>query len=283
MLRGRGVMTCLKYDLKRLMCSLRFYLAIALVLFVMWDYLMPVKRWAASVAHGVAPWLFPYLTNGLFTQMIIMCGLVFILCDAPFLDDAQPFIIIRSGREAWCVGQLLYILVTSLLYTCAIAIGSTLLLIPNLELNLSWGKVINTLAMGQVELDSFLNFSPDILVSFTPVAATALSVFYCWLGCSCLGVIQFFFNLGGNRMIGNVVAGALVLQDLFSMVILPIGSEYFSLVSLTRFGILLSDLAFGNPGNMIYSAVFLTMLALLFALLSLLRTRKMSVSTSPAI
>lgn len=84
-------------------------------------------------------------------------------------------------------------------------------------------------------------------------------------------------------MIGNVVAGALVLQDLFSMVILPIGSEYFSLVSLTRFGILLSDLAFGNPGNMIYSAVFLTMLALLFALLSLLRTRKMSVSTSPAI
>lgn len=283
MLRGSGVMTCLKYDLKRLTCSLRFYLAIALVLLVMWDYLMPVKRWAASVAHGVAPWLFPHLTSGLFTQMTIMCGLIFILCDAPFLDDAQPFIIIRSGRGAWCAGQLLYILAASLLYTCAIAVGSALLLIPNLEFNLSWGKAISTLATGQIELDSFLSFNPNIFVSFTPLAATALSVFFCWLGCSCLGVILFFFNLGGNRMVGNVVAGALVLQDLFSMVILPIGSEYFSLVSLTRFGVLLSDLAFGNPGNMIYSAVVLTVIALLFALLSLWRTRKMSVSTTPAI
>ena len=278
-----SIIPCLVYDLKRLLHNLRFYLAVAMVLFVLRDYLHPVKQWVSSLPMGITPWIFPYTTNGLFTQLTTMCGLIFVLCDAPFLDDAQPFIIIRSGRTCWCVGQLLYILCASLLYTCAIAVGCALLMLPKLEMSMEWGKVISTLASGYVELESFLTFSNYIFETFAPLIAMLLSITYCWLGCSCLGIIMFFFNLSGSRMLGNVVAGVLVLQDLFSMMILPVGSEYFSLVSLTRFGIMLSDLAFGSRGNMIYSAVVLSSVALIFALLSLWRTRKMSVSVMPTI
>lgn len=274
---------CIRYDLRKLLGSQRFYLAVLLVLFVIRDYLLPCKEWFVALSCNITPWIFPHVTDDLFIQMTIMCGLIFVLNDAPFLDDMQLFIIVRSGRGTWCLGQLLYILLGSLLYVLCIAAGCAALMLPHLEWSLSWGRVIATLATGQVALPTYFEFSCNIYKAFSPLTAMGMSTLYCWLGCCCLGMLIFFVNLSGTRVWGSVAAGALVLQDLFSMMLLPEGAEYFSVVSLTRFSVFAFKRPYAQIDGMHYALSVLTAFVLLFALLSLWRTRKMSVSTSPAI
>lgn len=105
MRNASAVWACIRYDLRKLLSSQRFYLAVLLVLFVIRDYLLPCKEWFVALSCNITPWIFPHVTDDLFIQMTIMCGLIFVLNDAPFLDDMQLFIIVRSGRGTWCLGQ----------------------------------------------------------------------------------------------------------------------------------------------------------------------------------
>ena len=98
MRNASAVWACIRYDLRKLLGSQRFYLAVLLVLFVIRDYLLPCKEWFVALSCNITPWIFPHVTDDLFIQMTIMCGLIFVLNDAPFLDDMQLFIIVRSGR-----------------------------------------------------------------------------------------------------------------------------------------------------------------------------------------
>lgn len=278
-----GVLACLNYSIRKLMSNARFYIAVLLTLFVTWDMIAPVKSWLASTSYMIAPWLFPYVTSDLFGQMTIMGGLLFILCDAPFLDDMQPLIIIRIGRVSWCIGQLLYIICASLLYTCIIAIGCVAMMLPCVEWTIEWGKIIASLSCGKINIATYFQFDRLIYESMSAVKATVLSIGYNWSGGVCLGFIMFFFNLSGRRMTGNLIAGAILLQDLFTMMLLPNDTKYFSIISMTRMSTLLYDGKLTQTEFMIYSAVVLSSVALIFALLSLWRTRRMSVSVMPAI
>lgn len=49
-------------------------------------------------------------------MMMLFLGVVLLFCDAPFIEDEQPYIMLRSGRRIWFIGQMLYIVVASVLY-----------------------------------------------------------------------------------------------------------------------------------------------------------------------
>ncbi|MFR9207702.1 MAG: hypothetical protein ACLVKR_05040 [Lachnospiraceae bacterium] len=55
---------------------------------------LPILRFANDVGIGVCPYLFPFMSSDLFMQVSIMLGAVLLFCDAPFIDESAPYVIL---------------------------------------------------------------------------------------------------------------------------------------------------------------------------------------------
>ena len=81
---------------------------IFLVITILWCVL-PIRAFLRDVGIAISPWLFPFISTDLYTQVAIILCSVFLFSDAPFIDGSAPYVIIRSGRHLWAAGQILYI------------------------------------------------------------------------------------------------------------------------------------------------------------------------------
>lgn len=78
------------------------------LIFYVYNLTAPIVKFCKEVNYAVSPWLFPYFFSNPTTLLLFMLAFVLYLCDAPFLDQQQVFVLLRTGRQKWTVGQLLY-------------------------------------------------------------------------------------------------------------------------------------------------------------------------------
>ena len=146
MLNFHGIWACFLFDIKKLLRSSRFYMTILVVCFVIWDHLAPISTWLAAQHYKITPWVYPFISNSVFLQMVIVGGTLFLFSDAPFFDETQLLLIIRMNRVQWCMAQMIYICVSTMIYFAAIAFVSIFLFIPNITFSSRWGAVILALS-----------------------------------------------------------------------------------------------------------------------------------------
>ena len=108
----------------------------------------------------------------------------------------------------------------------------------------------------------------------SPIGANALCLLFSWMASVCLAEIQFFFNLDEKKQIGSIIAGFLILQDLFSLMILSEKSEKYSIVALTRLSVLIRNGTIFGINSFEYSFFVLLFFMLLFFVLCLMRINK---------
>ncbi len=164
----------------------------------------------------MSPWIFPFLYNQFFTKMLFLSPQLLIFCDAPFLDDNQPYVIIRSGRTAWSVGQLAYIALTSALYFMFLFFASIVMSIPHIEFSLEWGKVLSTLANTNAQSVMGIRAPVDstIIYYFTPLQATWFTFLFSWCAATFLGLLIYSINsLTKTRSIGLFSAAFFIILD----------------------------------------------------------------------
>ena len=163
----------------------------------------------------VTPWIFPLLFTG-YNKLLLFLPLLLLFCNAPFIDDNQPYILIRSGRSAWCAGQILYILAGTGLYFLFMILATILFHLPHMTFEAGWGKVLNTLTT-----DAFFQhmehpaiLSKHIVTYFTPPVAMWYSFFLSWLAGSFLGLLMYVVNfLTHTRGMGVFAAAFFLLAD----------------------------------------------------------------------
>lgn len=176
-----------------------------------------LSRFAADVGYKITPWVFPHLFSAPVLQ-IFAFALVLFFSDAPFKDHFTPFVVIRTGRRNWIIGQIVYIVLASVVITLFTFIVSVLALIPNLEFSLDWGIVIQSLANDPSIAPNTVTifFDPALISYFSPLAAMGLSfLFYCLVSIF-IGVIILCFNVLLKKTAGVVVAGVFVAISLFA-------------------------------------------------------------------
>lgn len=206
--------------------------------------------------------------------MVIVGGTLFLFSDAPFFDETQLLLIVRMNRVQWCMAQMIYICVSTMIYFAAIAFVSIFLFIPNITFSSRWGAVILALSRGETNLENVMSFSKYITESMSPIGANALCLLFSWMASVCLAEIQFFFNLDEKKQIGSIIAGFLILQDLFSLMILSENSEKYSIVALTRLSVLIRNGTIFGINSFEYSFFVLLFFMLLFFVLCLMRINK---------
>lgn len=271
MLNFHGIWACFIFDLKKLLQSSRFYMTIFFVCFVIWDHLAPISIWLSAQHYKITPWVYPFISSSVFLQMVIVGGTLFLFSDAPFFNETQLLLIVRMNRVQWCIAQMLYICVSTMIYFAVISLVSVFLLVPNITFSSQWGAVILALSRGETNLENVMSFSKYITENMSPINANALCLLFSWMVSVYLAEIQFFFNLEEKKQIGSIIAGFLILQDLFSLIILSEKSEKYSIVTLTRLSVLIRNGTIFGIDSFEYSFFVLLVLMLLFFVLCLIR------------
>ena len=79
------------------------FLSVLVFTFIREDYL---RQYAQDVGLAVTPYFFAFQMDDGITRMLFYFGVVLLFCNAPFMDDQQMFVLVRTGRLRWFAGQL---------------------------------------------------------------------------------------------------------------------------------------------------------------------------------
>lgn len=192
----------------------RIWILLILTMIFVHMYTKEISVYALELGMKCSPWLYPFLYTDRYIRILFMLPLLFLYCDAPFIDKNQIYILMRCKRSLWGIGQIFYIFMTSVIYFSIVAVLPILLNIKNIEYMNDWGKVLGTLGFSAIPLvkGTAVTINTYILTYFTPAQA----MFFTWLlSVLCgaiLGLLIYLCNIvSKTKGFGIVVAGFLVI------------------------------------------------------------------------
>lgn len=155
--------------------------------------------------------------NGLL-KVLLFFGTILLFCNAPFLDEHKYFLILRSRRSGWWMGEVLYVIAGSFAYVLEIFLISILLALPAASIGQGWGESVMTAFDASLEtyLQIFTGISlpPELIMNVTPEIAIWYTFFVSWLVMVLLGLLIYCINLySGKSWPGVAVAVFLVVLD----------------------------------------------------------------------
>lgn len=184
----------------------RIYILFLLFFLHMFDLMLPFNKTASTLGVKNTPWTFPFVSSSLVFGMFLLLGYVLLFCDAPFTDRHQPYIIIRIGKIKWMWGQILYIVLSSLIFVLSIQIFIIIVLLPTLTFSTDWGKMLYTVS--QLPIEGFVSnvaVSYSLITSYSPIQATVISMLLVWLEGIFIGCLIFVFNMKFKKMVGTIL------------------------------------------------------------------------------
>lgn len=198
----------------------RIWSVAVLVVVMINIYINDLQEICSKLSAPMPVWIFPFMYRQYYMKVIFAIPLILTFCNAPFIDSNQIYVYLRSGREKWLTGQILYIIVTAALYYLFIIIVTfILLLIHGAEFSLQWGKVLKTIAeVGFSEIGNypFTSVSSMVIRCFTPIQAMWFTFLVSWSNAVSIGLLIFMFNyLLNNKVIGSLIASFDIVMSFF--------------------------------------------------------------------
>lgn len=179
-------------------------------------YMKPYTEYGLSAGRNCSGWLLPILFSSSTvsidsSKMYIYLGMLLLLCDAPFFSPSTPSIILRSRRDAWWVGECLYIMLASLVYTLFVSIMCMISVLPVAAFGNEWGGVMQDLIFGsqtrtagELMAEWGLQYAPrDVIRYLYPQGAELYTFLTAWGSFSFLGLLMYL----GSLYFGHVLFG----------------------------------------------------------------------------
>lgn len=278
----KALLVC-SHNFRKWIINPRFYIVVILLIIFSNLFLSPISQFADSVGYRTTPYLLPFITGDILGQALLMFGIVLLFCDAPFIDEGQPYILLRAGRKIWAWGQVLYIVLASAVYFLMTVLFSVLMLLPHVVWIGDWGKVLYTLAQSSGgRTFGTISISYELLVEYTPWKAMAVSFLLSWLGAIFLGLLMFLANTYFKRAIGAVAAVVIIIFDFGVVSGFPNVFRKISPITLSRLRDLdLKGIAQNQIPSLRYAFLFFTVSIVVLATLSVVSYRKRPVEVLP--
>lgn len=260
--------TCTMHNLRRLTSSPRNWALLILAVLCFDRYITPIR--ALMVDEGITigwPALMVFFLNDSWLTALAGLGLLVLLFDLPMTDEAQKYLLIRSGRGAWARGQILYILIATAIYMLILGLLTLVWILPWIDWTLGWSDAIMRFVDGAYEVyDSMLNYDPWLISSYSALGAFSIQAALHFICFAALAMLMALINsLLGNR-IGILFAMFPLMVDTVITEFFGAHAWYFSPVTLTR----LSCLDYGDgimSPPVSYAFIFLFIFMILVAVL----------------
>jgi hypothetical protein len=209
--------TCVCFqNFRKWAVNYRVWIIVIFAIILTREFTKDIANFSAQIDIPVSPWMFPFLFTQRYVKLLFFFPLILLFCDAPFIDENEPYVIFRSGRKAWSFGQMGYIFLSSAVYFLFLILCTLILNIANLEFTSEWGKVLGTLAKTNASqiMGVKITISSTILHYFTPIQAMWFSFFLSWLTGIFLGLLIYVINSVSNtRTLGVLSASFFLLLD----------------------------------------------------------------------
>lgn len=224
------------YQLRKMFSTSRVPVLMMLIAIYILQNLDAVRQFSISVDIPVTPFAFPHIVNDLTCQLVIMAGVAVLFCDAPFEDADYMYMVTRSGRSAWAIGQVLYILLAALAYVLFLWLMSIIPFLDRLDPTASWGKIWGTLVKTDAGSQFGLQFSVTeyLEINYDPVKASVISLLLEWSCASWLGMLIYALNKLSGRAAGTVAGVLLILFSVCAYNDWMAWANLFSPVSLAQ-------------------------------------------------
>ena len=199
-------------------CNGKMAAFVLIMLAVCWSYNRPLNRFIDDVDYPVSWCVFPFLMAYPAFLILFWFGIIYINSDIPFMQHANMYQVIRTGRRRWSVGQIGGIFLRSFAAVLLTSICTILPLLPRIELTNEWGKLLRSAAVtNAAELYEFkYGIYYEILSEYTPLQLMGLCILLCTLIAGFMGTLMFLISLYFNRVLA--VAGALAMAVLLYFV-----------------------------------------------------------------
>lgn len=205
-----------RYNMRMMRENIRIpFIFLIIVLYVV-ESLSAVLTFSRIVHIDVTPFAFVFLINDYRIQFIIAACAVILFCNAPFEDESCQYMISRAGKLSWGLGQILYIIKMSILYTGCLVAATIIPFLGHITWSNEWGKIWGTLGKTNAgaEFGVKLSISQNIIRDYGPVDAFIISILLEFSCILCIGLIIYFGNKVTGKPVGTVIGALIAVLDI---------------------------------------------------------------------
>lgn len=190
----------------------KYVIVLLYMILYMWYMTHGFVDYGWELGYPVRPWVFPILPGSPENFIPVFLAFALLISDAPFRNRQQQFVLLRVGKGPWIGGQLLYVFLSSVVFTGVLWVLSWIFLLPNLEWGTDWGVVLTTAAVvaGQGAYTP-LDVVYGCIKGISPMAATLWVAGVMIAVCFLLGMIMVLCNLWIRKGVGTVVVCGLII------------------------------------------------------------------------
>lgn len=187
----------------------RIYMILPLIVVFTSLHTSSIKEYMQTQGLAISNWYSVFQLSDSIIRMLFYFALILLLCNAPFVDEQQMFMIVRTGRKNWIWGQILYTFLANVIFFFAVALVGVLIFIPHVGFSMEWESILETLAQSGEGRAAGINF--NILHTFTPIQAFLLTYSLDILIGFFISLVMFWVNMLNSKIKGSIVAVGIVV------------------------------------------------------------------------
>lgn len=205
------------YETKIIVLSVKFFVLSAMSWMFMDLFVMSLRQLAMDFDLKLVPAGLPfYFSDNVYCNIAFLL-LIFLFSDLPLKDSGQKQILQRSGIGCYACGQMLSIVLVSVIYVAEQLLFSILTVLPCIEFG-DWGKVWGTAAAGKLAdmgYDNVVRVSYSVISQYMPWQAIFASALLFGLSGICYGMLEFLLNGLSGGKVGTAILSAWSLMWMF--------------------------------------------------------------------
>lgn len=264
------MLACLRYNLAKLMCSPVTYLVIAMTVLLVDRQIAPVREYLRDSGDRISwPGLLTYLLDYAPLTLLLGVAVIALLSHLPMTDEAQVYIMTRSGRRSWAQAQVALVFVAVVAYMVLVALSVLLWISPYVDWSGGWSDGVLAFVEGGAfeTYDSLLSYDPWVMRSYSPWSAALMELLLHALAYGFVALLVYVGNVVIGRRGGILLGVTPLAVDALMADFYGGFANHFSPVTLCRVTMLDYGDGAGQP-PVWYAFVVLTALCALFAYLS---------------
>lgn len=148
---------------------------------------------------------------------IITLVFIVLICDFPKMSANDTFVLVRTSKTTWILGQSLFAFFAAFSYIAALFIAVTLYIAPFSFLTNGWSTVTRALAEDAgiaLEYGVSAGVYEQMFNHSRPLDALINTIVLMTLSFTMTAMIIFLFNLKGKKILGIVTAAAITAAGL---------------------------------------------------------------------
>jgi len=208
--------------------DIRVYIVFLFIAVLIYCFLSPFTLYGIKSEQNCTVWMLPLLFQGGTISInqpktLLHVGMLLLLCDAPFLSQITPYVVLRSQRNGWWIGECCYIIGTALIYTLFITGLSIIILLPVGIWGNDWGEMMKELAFGnQTSAGNQIAAAHGFQIKLQgnsirflyPQGSELYTFFAVWCSFSFLGLLMYLISLIKRSVLpGMCTAGLFIFLD----------------------------------------------------------------------